>query len=315
MKKDKIRPKQSIDLRKRAEELLSKKPEDIQNTVEEDTQKLIHELEVYQIELEMQNEELREAQAELEESRTKYFDLYDLAPIGYFTFDQKGLILEVNLTGAELLGVERKYLLKRGFSRFVVPDLRDVFHLHCQRTFATGTKQTCDLKLVKKDRKQFYAQLQSAVAQDAEGSFIQLRTTISDLTDLKKAEQAVQETRRYAENIVQTVREPLVVLDESLRVVSANRSFYQTFEVTPEETIEEFIYDLGNGQWDIAKLHNLLELTLSSNTFFENFEVEHEFETLGKRLMLLNARRLHTATKGIHLILLAIEDRTHEQSG
>jgi PAS domain-containing protein len=105
MKKDRIRPKQSIDLRKRAEELLHKELENIQNTVEEDTQKLIHELQVYQIELEMQNEELRKAQAELEESRSKYFDLYELAPIGYFTLDKKGLILEANLTGANLLGV------------------------------------------------------------------------------------------------------------------------------------------------------------------------------------------------------------------
>ena len=196
MKKDKIRPKQSIDLRKRAEELLSKKPVDIQNTVEKDTQRLIHELEVYQIELEMQNEELRKAQAELEESRNKYFDLYELAPIGYFTLDKKGLILEANLTGANLLGVHRRHLLKKEFTRFVARDFQDTFYLCRRRVIETSVKQTCELELVRKDGTSFHAQLESVVVRDAEGSFSQLRTTISDLTDRKRAEQKLRDAIR-----------------------------------------------------------------------------------------------------------------------
>ena len=121
---------------------------------------------------------------------------------------------------------------------------------------------------------------------------------------------AAQEAREYAESIVATVREPLVVLDGDLRVVSASRSFYQTFKVSPEETIGRMIYDLGNRQWDIPKLRELLEDLLPTNTAFDDFEVEHDFETIGQRNMLLNARRIYREANKTEKILLAIEDIT-----
>ena len=152
------------DTRRRAEELLRQRPGEIETIPGEDVKELIHELRVHQIELEMQNEELRQAQVELEESRTRYLDLYDFAPIGYFTFDQEGLILEVNVAAADLLGMERSYLLKRGFSRFIAPDYQDAFYLHRRRVLESAAKQTCELKLIKKDGKPFYTQLESIAA-------------------------------------------------------------------------------------------------------------------------------------------------------
>src|SRR5512133_1082404 len=111
--KDKSMLTVAADLRRRAEDRLSAKMAGLHlPRTEEETQRLVHELEVHQIELEMQNAELKQAQEELELSRNKYVDLYDFAPVGYFTFDTQGLILEVNLTGAKLLGTERKLLLK-----------------------------------------------------------------------------------------------------------------------------------------------------------------------------------------------------------
>ena len=101
-------------LRNRAEKSLRKRSADLGKSPVEDARKLIHELRVHQIELEMQNEELRKAQVELAESRDRYFDLYDFAPVGYFTLDEKGLILEVNLAGADLLGSERASLIEKG---------------------------------------------------------------------------------------------------------------------------------------------------------------------------------------------------------
>ena len=97
---------------------------------------------------------------------------------------------------------------------------------------------------------------------------------------------------QYAENIVETVREPLVVLDIDLNRL-ANRSFYNTFKVTPDETIGNFIYDLGDQQWDIPRLRTLFEDILPKNTQFDNFEVEHNFPIIGRKIMLLNARRIH----------------------
>jgi PAS domain S-box-containing protein len=114
----------------------------------------------------------------------------------------------------------------------------------------------------------------------------------------------------YSESIVETVREPLVVLDEKLRVKKANRAFYQTFSVTTGETEGTTLFSLGNGQWDIPALRNLLEHILPENTTFEDFEVENEFPLIGRRVMLLNARRIFRDEEGATEILLAIEDIT-----
>jgi len=145
----------------------------------------------------------------------------------------------------------------------------------------------------------------------------QLRRRIAKLeksdAERKRAEQLVQDARAYAESIVATVREPLLVLDADLKVISVSRSFYQTFKVTPEETEGHNIYDLGNRQWDIPKLRELLENVPSKNTFFDDYEMEHDFETLGQKTMLLNARRIYRETNKTRLILLAIEDITERK--
>ena len=112
------------------------------------------------------------------------------------------------------------------------------------------------------------------------------------------------------EDIVETVREPLIVLDSDLRVLSANRSFYNSFRVTPEETIGNLIYDLGNRQWDIPRLRTLLEDILPKNNKFDDYEVEHIFSNIGHKIMLLNARRITHKEIGSQTILLAIEDIT-----
>ncbi|MBI5057864.1 MAG: PAS domain S-box protein [Nitrospirae bacterium] len=115
------------------------------------------------------------------------------------------------------------------------------------------------------------------------------------------------------EDIVETVREPLIVLDADLRVLSANRSFYKFFRVTPEETIGNLIYDLGNRQWDIPGLRKLLEEILPENNKFDDYEVEHIFSGVGHKIMLLNARRVIHLEKGPQMILLAIEDITERR--
>src|SRR5208283_2360769 len=114
--------------------------------------------------------------------------------------------------------------------------------------------------------------------------------TFTDITERKKIESELQLARVYAENIVDTVRGPLLVLDADLKVVSAGRSFYEYFLVTPEETIGHYLYDLGNHQWDIPRLRELLETILPGTTSFENFEIEHEFPAIGRKKLMLNAR-------------------------
>ncbi|OHE54725.1 MAG: hypothetical protein A2027_03460 [Thermodesulfovibrio sp. RBG_19FT_COMBO_41_18] len=144
-----------------------------------------------------------------------------------------------------------------------------------------------------------------------------LRQRITNLekseTERKRMEVAVREAHRYAESIVETVREPLVVLNVDLKILSANRSFYNTFKVTPDETVGKFIYDLGDQQWDIPRLRTLFEEILPKNTKFDNFEVEHNFPIIGRKIMLLNARRIYRKDIGMQMILLAIEDITERR--
>ncbi len=133
---------------------------------------------------------------------------------------------------------------------------------------------------------------------------------------LKKSgdeKQRLQTAIDVFDSFLDSIREPLVVLDSDLKVIKANHSFYQTFDVKPDETEGILIYDLGNGQWDIPKLRELLEDILPQNSLFHDFEVEHDFETIGRKIMHLNAKRIYRTSNQTQLILLAIEDVTDRE--
>jgi two-component system, cell cycle sensor histidine kinase PleC len=131
--------------------------------------------------------------------------------------------------------------------------------------------------------------------------------------ELETIKTSEDEAREYAESIINTVREPLIVLDQDLRVVTVSRSFYDVFKVKPEETVGQLIYDLGNKQWNIPKLRELLETILPQKATFDNYEVEHNFTTIGRRIMLLNARQIQRVLGKERVILLAIEDITERR--
>jgi PAS domain S-box-containing protein len=137
--------------------------------------------------------------------------------------------------------------------------------------------------------------------------------TFSDITELRNASEAVNDARIYAEAIVRTVRQPLLVLDAELRVRSANPAFYELFEVTKKATEGRLLYDLGEGQWDIPALRTLLGQVLPESQEVADYEVEHEFPGLGLRSMLLNARKLSQGRGRDELVLLAIEDITERK--
>ncbi|MDQ7825226.1 MAG: PAS domain-containing protein [Candidatus Eremiobacteraeota bacterium] len=131
-----------------------------------------------------------------------------------------------------------------------------------------------------------------------------------DITERMRAERAIQQAREFSESIVDTIREPLLILDETMHILKASRSFYGTFGVAPEETVGKCIYDLGSRQWDIPRLHELLEHIIPEALSFENYEVACDFPVIGRRIMLLNARRIFRELNHSKIILLAIEDIT-----
>ena len=135
---------------------------------------------------------------------------------------------------------------------------------------------------------------------------------MEDVTERRRSEADLKAIETYAQNIVDTVREPLLILDTTLRVRSGNRAFYQTFHVSLEETENRLIYELGNGQWDIPDLRTLLEDIVPKSSFFNDFELEHDFPAIGRRVMLLNARKLQAGHHG-ELLVLAMEDVTERR--
>jgi signal transduction histidine kinase len=138
---------------------------------------------------------------------------------------------------------------------------------------------------------------------------------MSDRSDSKthEIEDDLRDALSFTQAIVDTVREPLLVLDRELRVTTASRAFYRTFRVSPEVTLQQFIYDLGNGQWNIPGLRTLLEEVLPQHKAFRDFEVVHTFPSIGRKIMLVNARKLFRASNNTEHIVLAIEDITEKK--
>ncbi|MDA8430965.1 MAG: PAS domain S-box protein [Geobacteraceae bacterium] len=426
----------AAELRQRAEELLKAKVSGTDySRTGEDSLRLAHELEVHQIELEMQNEELHQARNEVEKALETYTDLYDFAPVGYFTLTRDSVITAANLTAATLLKVERSRLIGRRFGQFLTADYRPDFTSFLETVFACQGKEACEVALLNKGNPPHIVQIEAIAtaseqdchlamiditsrreAEDAlreiedrmyklaetavdaiimlddhgtvtfcnasaekmfgtsageinghdfhqlfiperhlgaetkgfalfkghgTGPLIGRRTEVTalrkdgtefsmelsisalklqgrwnaigimrDVTERRQLETESQYDREYAENIVETVREPLVVLNADLKILTANHSFYETFKVTPEETIGNFIYDVGNRQWDIPKLRVLVEEILPLDTVINDYEVEHDFLDIGRKTILLNARQIFREKIGSRIILLAMEDIT-----
>jgi len=208
MTKQDHQSKDAADLRQKAEALAreqaTRTAEDSADLSPEKIRNTLHELRVHQIELEIQNEELRRAQEEIEAGRARYFDLYDMAPVGYCTLSEQGIILEANLTAAKLLGTTRGMLVKQPISRFILKDDQDIYYLHRKKLFETGEAQEWELRLVKPDGAVFWARLDAAVAEDPDGALV-CRVVLSDITEHKQAEAALQRVRFSIENLSEGV--------------------------------------------------------------------------------------------------------------
>ena len=213
------------ELRKRAEEKLKSiiiRPEAMSD---KETRQLVHELQVHQIELEMQNEELRKSQSELEESRSKYSDLYDFAPVGYFTFDKNGLTLEANLTATKELGVERAFIINKPFRAYIIAGDRNKFDQHLRDALTSEDRKTCELRLKRKNRIEFIAQLESIALLDSGGADL-CRTSCIDITSRKQTERALLDAlatsvQRHAE---------ISALLEGSKAISRYRNFMDAAE-------------------------------------------------------------------------------------
>ncbi len=202
-------------------------PDQLEGLSPEATRQMLHELRVHQIELEMQNEELRRAQIELEVARTQYFDLYDLAPVGYCSVDQQGMVLQANLTAATLLGVSRIALVKQPLSRLIFEADQDSYYLCRKQLLATGQPQRCELRMVTSDGAALWVQLVATLAHDTDGADL-MRVVLNDIGDRKLMQAAMQESEQRYRTLVEWSPEAIVIVRQG-NMVFANPSAVALF--------------------------------------------------------------------------------------
>jgi len=234
MTEGKIIPLQGNALRRRAENKIREKAagmENLEALSPEKTRQMLHELQVHQIELEIQNDELRRAQTELEASRSRYLDLYELAPIGYFTVSEEGLILEANLTAALLLDVKRGDLTKRPFSQFILEDNRDSYYLHRKQLFDAEEPQAYELRMVKKDGTTFWAELVMTTVRNA-GGVPECRVVMKDISARKQAENVLRVSEERYRDLFEAMDEGFCVV-EMLYDPDGEAVDYRFVEINP----------------------------------------------------------------------------------
>ncbi|MFP4001863.1 MAG: PAS domain-containing protein, partial [Thermoplasmata archaeon] len=224
-------------LRREAEKKLDKAIEKTEHISEEETlsiKELIHELQVHQIELELQNQDLRETKARLHRSKEKYTDLYDSAPISYLTLDEDGKILSANLTAAESLCKERDELEGEKLYRYIKEDHRDRLYKHLRDAFKSEEHKTCELKIIsdsntspsqeesENQRVEFYGLLRSRVYTDDEDNLL-CRTALIDITERKEAKKKMQESEGKYRRLFETAQDGILIIDaEAGKIVDAN---------------------------------------------------------------------------------------------
>jgi PAS domain S-box-containing protein len=234
-------PCAELTLRQRAEARALAKTVQLAETWEqlspEAVRQLLHELHVHQIELEMQNEELRRTQVALEASRARYFDLYNLAPIGYFTLSEHGLILESNLTAAGLLGIARRELVKRPWSRFILPQDQGLYYQHYKELFETGTPRQWEMRMVRQDGSHFWVRVEATATHDSESGAPVCRATLSNITAHKGAEAALPESEARFRQVWETTSDAMALSDAEGSTLTANPAYFSLAGYTSEQLI------------------------------------------------------------------------------
>ena len=223
--------KAAQELRRRAEKRLTGEQKRTSLATSVELQKLVHELEVHQIELEMQNEELQQARTDLESYLRQYTDLYDFAPVGYMTLNRDGLILQVNLTGSRMLGMERSRLVNQPFARFVTTDFRDAFTACLAKVLTRQLQEPFELGLNKVGSGKIYVHVDARASEDG----LKCRVALMDITEKRKVEESLRESDRKYRTLFETMSQGVVHQRADGRIISANPAAEQILGLSIEQ--------------------------------------------------------------------------------
>jgi PAS domain S-box-containing protein len=204
---------------------------------EQDVQKLVHELQVHQIELEMQNHELRRTQQGLEEASNRYSDLYDFTPGALLALSEHGAVLEANLAAAALLGLERGKLLQQKFARFISGEAQDSFHLYCQQLLHSGIKKIGELSLKSATGRRLTVRVEGIAAQDPKTHITQCRLSLNDITESKQAEAARVALNARLDGVISSAMDAMISVDARQHIVLFNQAAEKMFGISAQEAL------------------------------------------------------------------------------
>ncbi|MBT5425418.1 MAG: PAS domain S-box protein, partial [Bacteroidetes bacterium] len=210
------------ELRKKAEQSIHQEAEEISNLSPVETARLLHELRVYQLELEMQNEELRKTQRELQKTKDEYLNLYDFAPVGYFTVNEKGIVIKANLTLAKKLGTERSQMTNKPFNKFVCAGSQDSYYLFLNRLLEKTSNQSMELKLKNESGFDFDALLDCIRIEETKANSLQFRISLADITERRQAGEALRESEEKYRGILTNLNASIVVHAPDTSIVFCN---------------------------------------------------------------------------------------------
>jgi diguanylate cyclase (GGDEF)-like protein/PAS domain S-box-containing protein len=217
--------------------------ETIETTSPAPLQQTLYDLRVHQIELKMQNEELRRQQDELDTSQARYFDFYDMAPVGYFSVDESGLIEQANLTTAALLGISRIVLVRQQITHFILPEDQDIFYLMRQKIINTREPQFCELRFVKQDGTKFWAHLDALAVPD-QGGALTMRIVMTDITEPKRTEEALRDSARRWQTTFDAAQDAICLLGNDQRILQANAAMAELTRISVEDMIGRHCWEV-----------------------------------------------------------------------
>ena len=273
-----------LGLRQRAEAVLADKISGSMGQAEsaspQTTQQLLHELQVHQIELEIENEELRRAQAALDTSRERYLNLYDLAPMGYCTVTEKGLISQVNLSISTLLGMPRSQLIKQPITRFIFKEDQDIFYKLCHHLLERGEQHSCELRLTRQDGVSFWVHLAVTLAQDETG-LQELRLVVNDISRIKLADECIRQNESDLRALFDASLDAVIGMDEQGCITDWNKRAETIFGWRKDEAMGRMLHDT------LAPAHRRAEHHLGRARFLATGQTE----VLNRRIEMTALRR------------------------